>query len=75
MTTFNQEFQKLVNATLLDRNQTKKETTDDENIQDMDESAKSQDFFLDNNVIEKKIYDYSNKVNKFFVEHCICWNK
>ena len=54
MTTFNQEFQKLVNATLLDRNQTKKETTDDENIQDMDESAKSQDFFLDNNVIGKK---------------------
>ena len=54
MTTFNQEFQELVNATLLDRNQTKKETTNDENIQDMDESAKIQDFFLDNNAIGKK---------------------
>ena len=44
MTPFNQEFQELVNATLLDKNQTEKEATDDVNIQDMDESPKSQDF-------------------------------
>ena len=54
MTTFNQEFQELVNATLLDKNQEKKGATDDVNIQDMNESAKSQDFFLDNNAIGKK---------------------
>ena len=40
--------------------------TNHKNIQDMDELAKSQDFFQDNNAIGKKIYDYSYKIKKFF---------
>ena len=39
--------------------------TNHKNIQDMDDLAKSQDFFQDNNVIGKKIYDYSYKIKKF----------
>ena len=39
--------------------------TNHKNIQDMDELAKSQDFFQDNNAIGKKIYDYSYKIKKF----------
>ena len=60
MTTFNQNFNNLVKATLLEeqqQQQIKAETenkTNDKNILDMDESAKSQDFFQDNNAIRKK---------------------
>ena len=60
MTTFNQNFNNLVKATLLEEQQQKQikaETenkTNDKNILDMDESAKSQDFFQDNNAIRKK---------------------
>ena len=60
MTTFNQNFNNLVKATLLEeqqQQQIKAETenkTNDKNILDMDESAKSQDFFQDNNAIGKK---------------------
>ena len=57
MTTFNQNFNNLVKATLLEETIIKIETeqkTNDDNIQDMDESAKSQDFFQDNNAIGKK---------------------
>ena len=57
MTTFNQEFNDLVKVTLSEQQYIKTETqsnTNDENIQDMDQSGKSQDFFQDNNVIGKK---------------------
>ena len=57
MTTFNQNFNNLVRATLSEDQIIKTETeqqTNDDNIQDMDELAKSQDFFQDNNAIRKK---------------------
>ena len=60
MTTFNQNFNNLVKATLLEeqqQQQIKAETenkTNDKNILDMDESAKSQDCFQDNNANGKK---------------------
>ena len=60
MKTFNQNFNNLVKATLREeqqQQQIKAETenkTNDKNILDMDESAKSQDFFQDNNAIRKK---------------------
>ena len=57
MTTFNQNFNNLVRATLSEEQIIKTETeqqTNDDNIQDMDELAKSQDFFQDNNAIRKK---------------------
>ena len=58
MTTFSQNFNSLVKVTLIDeQQQIKIETenkTNDETIVGMDESAKSQDFFQDNNAIGKK---------------------
>ena len=57
MKTSNQNFNNLVKVTLLaeEQQQTKTENkTSDENIQDMDDSAKSQDFFQDINAIGKK---------------------
>ena len=59
MTTFSQNFNNLVAATLLTEEQEIKTETDkisDEKTQivDMDESAKSQDFFQDNNAIKVK---------------------
>ena len=57
MTTFNQNFNNLVRATLSEEQIIKTETeqqTNDDNIQDMDESAKSQYFFQDNNAIRRK---------------------
>ena len=58
MTTFNQNFNNLVKATLLEEQQPIKidteNQTNDEKIKDMGESAKSQDFFQDNNAIRKK---------------------
>ena len=60
MTTFNQNFNNLVKATLVGEEQQQIKTeintkiNDNENIQDMDESAKSQDFFQDNYAIGKK---------------------
>ena len=58
MTTFNQNFNNLVKATLLEEQQPIKidteNQTNDEKIKDMGESAKSQDFFQDNNAIGKK---------------------
>lgn len=46
MTTFNERFNKLVKATLSENDQT---NNSNENKQVMNESAKSQDFFQDNN--------------------------
>ena len=48
MTTFNQQFNKLVKATLSENDQT---DNSDQNIQHRDESAKSQDFFQDTNTV------------------------
>ena len=50
-TTFNQNFNNLVKATLLAEEQQIKTENEmsDEKTQDMCESAKSQDFFQDNN--------------------------
>ena len=57
--TFNQNFNNLVTATLLTEEQQMKTEMDnliDEHrqVMDMDESAKSQDFFQDNNAIKVK---------------------
>ena len=68
MTTFNENFNDLVKVTLSEQQYIKTETeqkTNGKNIQDMDESTKSRDFFQDNNTIGKKIYDYSYKIKKF----------
>ena len=59
MTTFSQNFNNLVTATLLAEEQETKTETDNLNdektqVLDMDESAKSQDFFEDNNAIKVK---------------------
>ena len=53
MTSFNEQFNKLVKVTLSERQQIENDQTDG-NIQDMDESAKSQDFFQDNIPLGKK---------------------
>ena len=57
MKTFNQNLNELVKATLAEQQHIKTETThetNDKNIHDMEESAKRQDFFQDNNAIGKK---------------------
>lgn len=56
MTTFSQNLNNLVTATLQAENQQIKTETDDTNekIIDMDESAKIQDFFQNNNAIKVK---------------------
>ena len=56
METFNQNLNELVKATWAEQQHIKTETTNetnDKNIHEMDESAKSQDFFQDNNAIGK----------------------
>ena len=47
MTTFNEQFNELVKVTLSEKQQ--RDQKDDENLKIMDESAKTQDFFQDNN--------------------------
>ena len=54
MTTFNEQFNELAKVTLSEKRQLRYQTDGDENIQVMDESAKSQDFFQDNNALGKK---------------------
>ena len=56
MITFSQNFSNFVTATLQTENQHIKTETNDANekIIDMDESAKSQDFFQNNNAIKVK---------------------
>ena len=49
MTAFNLNFNMLVEATLLED-----ELSDEKTVTDMDKSAKSQDFFQDNNAIKVK---------------------
>ena len=50
MTAFNLNFNMLVEATLLED-----ELSDEKTVTDMDKSAKSQDFFQDNNAIKVNI--------------------
>ena len=58
MTTFSKNLNKLVKATLTEQQHVKAEietaTINNENINYMDESAKSHDFFQDNNAVGKK---------------------
>lgn len=54
MTTFNKQFKKLVKVTLAERQRLEDQTDRDENIQVMDEPAKSQYFFQDNKDIGKR---------------------
>ena len=49
MTSFNEQFNELVKVILSGKQQLNNSTYDNENIQVMDESAKTQDFFHDNN--------------------------
>ena len=54
MTTFNQQFNELVKVTVSERQHLQDQTDGNENKQALDDSAKSQDFFQDNNDIRKK---------------------
>ena len=54
MTSFNEQFNELVKVTLSEKQQLNNSTYDNENLQVMDESAKSQDFFQDNNALGKR---------------------
>ena len=54
MTTFNQQFNELVKVTVSEQQHLQDQTNGNENIQALDNSAKSQDFFQDNNAIRKK---------------------
>ena len=47
-------FNELVKANLSERQQLDDQADSDENIQVVEESAKSQDFFQDNNALEKR---------------------
>ena len=47
-------FNELVKANLSERQQLDDQTDSDENIQVVEESAKSQDFFQDNNALKKR---------------------
>ena len=53
MTSFNEQFNELVKVTLSERQQRENDQTDG-NIQDVDESSKSQDLFQDINPLGKK---------------------
>ena len=65
MTTFNQQFNELVKVTLSERQHLQDKTDGDENIQVLDESVKSQDFFQDNNAMGKKCTVTCNKSRNF----------
>ena len=69
MTSFNEQFNELVKVALSGKQQLNDKTYDNENIQVMDESAKSQDFFRDhnnvNNTIEKRHTTTCIKYRKF----------
>ena len=54
MTSFNKQFNELVKVTLSGKEQLNNSTYDDENLQVIDGSAKSQDFVQDNNTLGKR---------------------
>ena len=65
MKTFNEQFNELVKMTLSERQQLNGWTNGDKNIQVMNESAKSQDFFQDNNALAKRYITMRIKSRKF----------
>ena len=54
ITLFNEQFNEIVKMTLSERQHVNDQTDGDGNIQVVDKSAKSQDFFQDNNSLGKK---------------------
>ena len=76
MTTLSQNYNNLVTATLPAENQQIKTETNDTNekIIDMDESAKSQDFFQNNNAIKVK-YKTTRIIKKLLINYCQCWHR
>ena len=64
MTTFNQKFSELVEVTMAVQ-LVKNETDNNENIMDIDKSAKSQDFFQDSNTTRKKYTNTPIKSRNF----------
>ena len=58
--TFNEEFNELVKVTLSEKQQ--RDQTGDENLQIKDGSAKSQDFFQDNNAPWNKIHYNTHEI-------------
>ena len=65
MTSFNQHFNELVKVTLSERKQINNQTDGNKNIQVVDESAKSQDFFQDNNPLGRKYATTQIKSSNF----------
>ena len=60
VTSFNEQFNKLVKMTLSERQHVNNQTDGDGSLQVVDESAKSQDFFQNNHPLGKKIHNYLN---------------
>ena len=54
ITSFDEQFNESVKATLSEKQQLSNSTYDNENLQVMDKSAKRQDFFQDNNTLGKR---------------------
>ena len=65
MTTFKEQFNELVKVTLSERQQLNGMIDDNENIQIMDGSAKSQNFFQDNSALVKRYITTSIKSGNF----------
>ena len=78
MTTCSEQFIKLVKVTLSETQQIQDQTDGDENIQDMNESAKSQDVFHDDNVAIRKRYTTTPIKSKIFlstIDHVLLTRK
>ena len=80
MTAFNLNFNKSVEATLLEDDQkvkteTGNELSNEKTVTDMDKSAKSQDFFQDNNAIKVKYTATRIKSRNFLIKYRICRNE
>ena len=69
MTTFNEQFNKLVKVTLSERQKVNDQTDNGGNIQVVDESAKSQDFFQDNNTALGKRYTTTRIKSRNFLSN------
>ena len=65
MTWINEQFNELVKATLSERQQINDLTDGNKNIQVVDESAKSHNFFQDNNPLGKKYTTTQIKFRNF----------
>ena len=60
MTSFNEQFNKLVEMTLAERQHVNDQTDTNTNIQVVDETGKIEDFFQDHNPLGKKMHHYLN---------------